>query len=257
MGPLGRVPHHPRYYETIRVPATRSTPLPFLRSVVPYSASTSAFHPAPASALADVARGISVRLPAYGRRVYGGGGGSQVPGEPPSACPVLRPRRTAASGLTMRLILPSAFMTASAPRLLITFRGSIAGPTGSLSTLRRADYSVPTQDSLPGGGQPYPGGFVPQGSSGGFQSVCLHTSSHPRLGLAQHEWKSGSNGSKTPSRGYECLEFPITIGNFHSPLEIFHSRMESRGLPHLVVGERAPAAQLRTVTPSRNGFKPA
>ena len=48
---------------------------------------------------------------------------------------------------------PSAFRTASAPRLGL-FRGSITRPIHSLSTLRTtANYSTATQDSLPTAGQ--------------------------------------------------------------------------------------------------------
>jgi hypothetical protein len=51
------------------------------------------------------------------------------------------------------------------------FRGSIARPQHSLSTLRRTDRSATTQDSLPATGQFYRTGFqYPQGSSERFQS---------------------------------------------------------------------------------------
>ena len=43
------------------------------------------------------------------------------------------------------------------------FRGSIARPSHSLSTLRTADYSNGTQDSLPAAGQLYRTGIAPAG----------------------------------------------------------------------------------------------
>ena len=43
------------------------------------------------------------------------------------------------------------------------FRGSIARPSHSLSTLRTADYSNGTQDSLPAAGQLYRTGIAPEG----------------------------------------------------------------------------------------------
>ena len=52
------------------------------------------------------------------------------------------------------------------------FRGSIAGLRSWLSTLRRAGYPNPTQDSLPGAGQALLGGLGhPQGFAGRFQSM--------------------------------------------------------------------------------------
>lgn len=51
----------------------------------------------------------------------------------------------------------------------VHFRGSIAWLLNSLSTLRRVDYSSPTQDSLPTAGKALPGGFAPLGSSERFQ----------------------------------------------------------------------------------------
>lgn len=69
-------------------------------------------------------------------------------------------------GMSMQ---PSAISTASAPTKR-SFRGSITGPTHSLSTLRSAGYPVATQDLLPAGGQPLPGGAdYPLGPSAQFQ----------------------------------------------------------------------------------------
>ena len=60
-----------------------------------------------------------------------------------------------ASGHKTHPMLPSAQLTASAPRS-VTFRGSITRPARSLSTLHGSDYSDSNtaQDSLPTGGQP-------------------------------------------------------------------------------------------------------
>jgi len=73
------------------------------------------------------------------------------------------PGGTGASGLSTPAVLPSADDTASAPTIS-QFRGSITRPASSLSTLRSGGYPSATQDSLPGGGQPYPGGTRPAGS---------------------------------------------------------------------------------------------
>ena len=67
------------------------------------------------------------------------------------------PGGTGAPGHSALAMLPSASDTASAPTKS-EFRGSITRPTSSLSTLRSGGYPNATQDSLPGGGQPYPGG---------------------------------------------------------------------------------------------------
>lgn len=78
----------------------------------------------------------------------GGDRVSQVPGEPVagvprSQTPVGRP----ALALSIRSMLPSASLMASAPRRS-SFRGSIARPSDSLSTLRRPATLRTTQDSL-------------------------------------------------------------------------------------------------------------
>ena len=73
------------------------------------------------------------------------------------------PGGTGAPGHSALAMLPSARGTSSAPTIS-EFRGSITRPTSSLSTLRDGGYPSATQDSLPGGGQPYPGGTRPAGS---------------------------------------------------------------------------------------------
>jgi hypothetical protein len=73
------------------------------------------------------------------------------------------PGGTGALGHSALTILPSAPGTASAPTNS-RFRGSITRPASSLSTLRSGGYPNATQDSLPGGDQPYPGGTRPAGS---------------------------------------------------------------------------------------------
>ena len=71
------------------------------------------------------------------------------------------------------------------PRLLC-FRGSITRPTHSLSTLRRMNYSIATQDSLPDGWPAFPGGTdFPLGPNERFQ-VNLP----PSPGFA---WRTGND----------------------------------------------------------------
>ena len=66
-----------------------------------------------------------------------------------------RPRRPAT--LTLRCCLPRLLPRRLSPQTF--FRGSITRPTYSLSTLRSRGRPRTTQDSLPGGGQPFPGGL--------------------------------------------------------------------------------------------------
>ena len=58
------------------------------------------------------------------------------------------------------------------------FRGSVARLASSLSTLRSQGHPCTTQDSLPAGGQPWPGGVRPAGFLQRFQ---LLPSSPPGL----------------------------------------------------------------------------
>ena len=83
------------------------------------------------------------------------------------------PGGTGAPGHSAITILPSAGDTASAPTIS-EFRGSITRPTSSLSTLRSGGYPNATQDSLPGGGQPYPGGTRPAGSVRKVSETTTH-----------------------------------------------------------------------------------
>jgi hypothetical protein len=87
--------------------------------------------------------------------------------------------------ITCRYCLPYIHTT-SAPTTHL-FRGSITQPAHSLSTLRSMGYPNATQDSLPAGGQPLPGGiYYPLGPSTRFQQ-CLHTAS-PLSKLSWRTW---------------------------------------------------------------------
>ena len=94
---------------------------------------------------------------------------SQVPGEPRCVHALLfDPGGMDMPGPGDMSMRPSVIYTTSAPARL-TFRGSITRPARSLSTLRRSRLPVPTQDSLPAGGQPLPGGIgYPLGPSRSF-----------------------------------------------------------------------------------------
>ena len=89
---------------------------------------------------------------------------SQVPGEPRlPVCPV----QSTPAGLRA----PDQYSAAAWPLVCEqqrlprkVFRRSIAGLPGSLSTLRRAGYPTPTQDSLPAVGQTLLDGLSPAGS---------------------------------------------------------------------------------------------
>jgi hypothetical protein len=88
------------------------------------------------------------------------------------------PGGNGAPGHSALAMLPSAPDTASAPTNS-RFRGSITRPASSLSTLRSGGYPNATQDSLPGGGQPYPGGTRPAGSVRKVSKTTHLTSSLP------------------------------------------------------------------------------
>jgi hypothetical protein len=115
-GSLGSVPPPRGYYGALRLPVARPAALRRLRLAVSRS------HPS----FAPAAAGCAGRGPGVGHPVppagdcREGGGASQVPGEPPRTCPVLRPRRDrvrqASCGAATR---PSVRMTTSAPATLI------------------------------------------------------------------------------------------------------------------------------------------
>jgi hypothetical protein len=101
----------------------------------------------------------------------GNGRASQVPGEPQySSAHVLRPRPDGDACPNRIARAAPAKKKTKAPTH-IHFRGSIAWLLNSLSTLRSADYSGPTQDSLPTAGKALPGGFAPLGSYERFQII--------------------------------------------------------------------------------------
>jgi len=68
------------------------------------------------------------------------------------------PARWLVPGLLSTTRQPSVVSKSSALAVR-SFRGSITRPAHSLSTLRNAGYPFITQDSLPVGGQPLPGGI--------------------------------------------------------------------------------------------------
>ena len=110
--------------------------------------------------------------------------------DPMPACPALRPRWDLHARPFIRRV-GAAFRPGecigSHDKSL--FRGSITRPTDSLSTLRSTGLPATTQDSLPAGGQPLPGGIgLPAGPRRKVSVVVqpLHPSPFPRLNLAHH-----------------------------------------------------------------------
>jgi hypothetical protein len=67
-----------------------------------------------------------------------------------------------------------------------SFRGSIARPVYSLSTLRSAGYPYATQDSLPAGSQPLPGGLYSHWVPHNFKALT-HLFQVSKLCLAQQD----------------------------------------------------------------------
>jgi hypothetical protein len=154
-GSRGSVPPPHRYYSTLRIPVAPPAALRCLRTAVSRS------HPSFAPAVAGCAgRGPGVGHPVppagYLPRRRRGLPGSW--GTPRWTCPVLRPRRdrTRQAIATRRRGLP--FQAQRRLPRLSSFRGSIARPIHSLSTLRSAGYPGTTQDSLPAAGRALPGG---------------------------------------------------------------------------------------------------
>jgi hypothetical protein len=119
--------------------------------------------------------------------IYRGGEGvSRVPGGPPRTCPVLRPRRDRRRQAiaALRRGLPSCGRRRLPRRC--RFRGAIARPVHSLSTLRSPGRPGTTQDSFPAAGPARPGGVgYPQGSNGRFLRFSILLSqaflAHPLL----------------------------------------------------------------------------
>lgn len=118
--------------------------------------------------------------PASGKGPAETRGPPTFPGNPWCLCPALRPRRN-------RRARPYGPPTRSPlyPRRRLphwVFRGSITRPRHSLSTLRRADRSTATQDSLPAAGPLYRTGLstrrVP---TKGFRAASYISSSFPKL----------------------------------------------------------------------------
>jgi hypothetical protein len=111
---------------------------------------------------------------------------SGLPGSwrtPLCACPALRPRR---DGSCQAITACPCSLPFSQQRQLPRsghFGAQSPGPTHSLSTLRSTSYPVTTQDSLPAGSQPLPGGTgYPLGPSAQFQDgFPFHPFHVPRL----------------------------------------------------------------------------
>jgi hypothetical protein len=148
-GSLGSVPPRRRYYEVLRLPSTRPAALRCLRLAV--SRSHPRFDPT-AAGCAGRGPGVGHPVPPAGvlpRRWKGlpGSWGTSV-NVPCSPTPA-GPRTPGHCGVAAR---PSVDLKTSAPAS-IKFRGSIARPVHSLSTLRSAGYPGTTQDSLPAAGQ--------------------------------------------------------------------------------------------------------
>ena len=159
LGPCGMVPQLQRYSGSLRLLAGHLASLRFLRSAIPRMRS-SVLARRSASALAfagGVTRSVARGMGAWRRQ-----GLPRFLESPLDARPVLRPRWVRAPGVPARRMLPSAFCTASAPTSRSS-RGSFTRLASSLSTLRRQGRPCTTQDSLPAGCQPSPGGVRPAG----------------------------------------------------------------------------------------------
>jgi hypothetical protein len=89
--------------------------------------------------------------------------------------PVLRPRQDRCPLALAGHRRGPSFSDSTGSCELTKFRGSIAGHSHSLSTLRRVGRPTTTQDSLPAAGSALPGGIgYPQGSCERFPRIVLH-----------------------------------------------------------------------------------
>src|SRR5512142_2044730 len=158
-GSLGSVPPRRRYPEALRLPVARPTALRCLREAVPR------LPPSFAAAAAGLELVTRYLRPGFAVKAAGP---PRFLGDPPRACPVLRPRRDRGRQAlaASRCGLPS---TARRRLPRAGFRGSRARPARSLSPLRSPGYPGTTQDSLPAAGQALPGGAgYPQGPNERF-----------------------------------------------------------------------------------------
>jgi hypothetical protein len=118
------------------------------------------------------------------------------------------PGGTGTPGHSASAMLPSACGTASAPTIS-EFRGSITRPTSSPSTLRSGGYPNATQDSLPGGGQPYPSGTRPAGSVRKVsETTHLMSSLPPSPSFARRTPRSSLEG-ELPTKLRKVLPAPL------------------------------------------------
>ncbi len=168
-GSLGSVPPLPRYYSTLRIPSTRPAALRCLRLAV------SRPHPR----FAPLATGCAGQGPGVGHPVLPPGlaekmkGPPRFPGDPRERALFSDPGGIACARPLRRHDAAFRHFQNVGSRDYETFRGSIARPAHSLSTLRSAGYPGTTQDSLPAAGQSLPGGAgYPQGPIERFPLVA-------------------------------------------------------------------------------------
>ena len=182
-GPSGRFPRFLGTTKALRLPTAPPTSLRCLRSAVPWwrpsfalagGGTPSAREPGPL-----IAGGPSGTIP---RRQWG------LPGSwmnPFVFAPLSDPGGISAPSLCGASMLPRTSSSVPAPPMA-AFRGSITRLARSLSTLRRAGHPTATQDSLPAGGWPLPGGTSTRWvQSERFRDGYFITSPFPRLILAQ------------------------------------------------------------------------
>ena len=124
---------------------------------------------------------------------------SQVPGAPPRACPALRPRWSlgAPDPRALRRGLP--LPVRRRPPRSLTFGAPSHGPRARCLRFAAALADGPTQDSLPAGDQPLPGGIHFSARRPSVVSATLIRSSHPPPPgfLAHTRFESICEGGRT------------------------------------------------------------
>lgn len=233
------IPRRHRSYCVLRLPAARRAALRCLRLALPRlrrSVRVPAVTPLlPVRVAGPAGQGFSIsrRLPRPARCVETTGP-PRFLGDPSARVRrSLTPAGPDAAGHTPRPMLPSVFVTTSAPTRLVFGAGS-RRPRRSLSTLRSDGYPTATQDSLPAAGPALPGGIgYPQDPDARFSKPSR--TSLPRLGLAHNDRDllrrrgrvsagSGQDGAAMGRwTGWVCVEGwragSVYMGIYQGPLD--------------------------------------
>lgn len=209
-----RVPRLQRYYGALRFPAVLAVPLRCLRETVPTPCACVRRSAQARRRLG--ARGVRVRPPPRPVVVEAETvGRPKFLGAPTPVCPVQStPAGPRAPDQYGAAAWPLVCVKQRLPRKV--FRRSIAGRSGSLSTLRRLGYPSRRKTRFQPLVRRYWAGFYPQGPYGRFQSVSLHLILLPQALL-------GANTSTAASGRFSNLHAPLPPRH-PRPVSSYHCR---------------------------------